>query len=346
MLGDSALIMLCDGNDCFGTMPTLDLLLSVDLVSANVNTPNLSGDTALMAACENNLCEVVEVLLRRGRADVHVQNRDGETAAVLALLMCNFDVLELLLLYGVDVNESLPNYCEDTLLLGACAHGREEAVHFLLKHGATADQGRASNCETPLVAASRAGNASIVTLLLQHGADADAALYWACACGHVEVVKILLYHGVELETVSPEGDTALQVACRRGDLVTVRLLQQQGATLDTLDSCGRSALMWAIRSGRSDMASFLLDKGCAAHRLCEDFDVRISLDLQCFKLVCDGISSRLLAVVMCSRRTATCPPRCSTWRPPPAMPARCSCYCTTAPPLAGRWPPCSVTTIW
>jgi ankyrin repeat protein len=281
MLGDTTLIMLCDGNDCFGTLATLNLLLSFESIREGVNAQNHSGDTALMAACENNLCSVVEVLLKHHHADVHVQNRGGETAAVLALSMCHFEVLEMLLMFGLDVNEVMADCEFETLLLRSCALGMEEAVLFLLQHGASVEAGSARSGETSLILASRHGYTRIVTLLLQHGADVDAvdgklrsALYMACRYGHVETVNVLLYSCPDLDQTSSEGDTALAAACERGDLVLLRMLQQQGAGIDGCDNLGRSVLERAVRGGRGEVARFLLDKGCAACQLCGDCEVR------------------------------------------------------------------------
>lgn len=281
MLGDTPLIMLCDGSDGFGTLATLDFLLCNEVVREQVNAQNHSGDTALMTACENNLYSVVEVLLKHHGADVHIQNKEGETAAVLALSMGHFAVLELLLMFGVDVNELLPNYVHETLLLRSCALGMEEAVLFLLQHGASVEGSLTQSGETPLIVASSHGHARVVALLLEYNANVNAvdcimrsALYVACEHGHVEVVNELLNCGPDLDQQEEEGNTAVMAASVRGDLALVRVLQQQGADLDILDDWGRSALMLAVREGRGAVTSFLLDKGCAMHQLCNDYEVQ------------------------------------------------------------------------
>jgi ankyrin repeat protein len=281
MLGDTPLIMLCDANDSFGTLATLDLLLSYDNVRQQVDLQNKTGDTALMTACENNLCCVAEILLKHHHADVHVQNREGETAAVLALSMGNFEVLEVLFLFGVDVDEVLPGWKHETLLLYSCLFGSEAAVRFLLKLGARVDLTGIGSRDTPLLVAASRGLTSIVTLLLQHDADVDAvdnnmqsALYVACQGGHVETVKVLLYCNPDLEMMTAGGDTALTAACLRGDLMLVQLLQQQGAELDGCDAMGRSVLERAVRAGQAALAGFLLDKGGAGSQLCSDCQVR------------------------------------------------------------------------
>ena len=63
--------------------------------------------------------------------------------------------------------------------------------------------------ETPLMAASRSGNADVVAQLLDKGANMNArgargqtALMWAVAEQHPEIVKALLAHGADLHAKS------------------------------------------------------------------------------------------------------------------------------------------------
>ena len=72
--------------------------------------------------------------------------------------------------------------------------------------------------ETPLMVASRSGNAETVALLLAKGANANAraardqtALMWAVSGRHAAVVKVLLAHGADVHARSAEWQEVMAV---------------------------------------------------------------------------------------------------------------------------------------
>jgi ankyrin repeat protein len=162
-------------------------------------------------------------------------------------------------------------------------------VRLLLRAGANANAALLLG-ETPLMVASRVGNADVAAQLLEAGAKVNAraargqtALMWAAAQRHPEVVRLLLAHGADVqarsdtwsqvEAVSPHGDleynrtipygrdTALMFAARSGDLESARLLVAAGADVNDTDAWGVSAMVLAAHSGFAELMEYLLDKG-------------------------------------------------------------------------------------
>ena len=138
--------------------------------------------------------------------------------------------------------------------------------------------------------AARTGKADAVKALLVHGATANAresfegetALMWAAAENHVDVTKLLLEVGADIDARSkaldtpklsfprsggpntpfPRGGwTAAMYAARQGAAETTRVLAERGANLNVQDPDGTTALMLAIINAHYDTAAVLIEKG-------------------------------------------------------------------------------------
>jgi ankyrin repeat protein len=88
--------------------------------------------------------------------------------------------------------------------------------------------------------ASEKGHVEVVKLLLDRGAEIDkqtffTALHLASYNGYVEVVKLLLDRGAEIDKQT-FGGTALHLASQNGHVEVVRILLQKGAASNIKDS--------------------------------------------------------------------------------------------------------------
>jgi ankyrin repeat protein len=164
-------------------------------------------------------------------------------------------VAELLLHHHADVNVSLSEDWVFTLLHKACLEGRRDLVEFLLKH--KADVGmvttlgwaekfakdldnnneniyRPSSGETALHLACYKRSLEIVQLLVRHGVNVNAkcagdvtALHVACDQGYTDIARALIRHNADINVKDGGGRTPLFAACWPGETETVRLLLQQ-----------------------------------------------------------------------------------------------------------------------
>jgi ankyrin repeat protein len=127
-----------------------------------------------------------------------------------------------------------------TALHWAAYHEDLEMAGVIVKAGANVNAANRLNAVTPLLIASKAGNAAIVDLLLKNGADANLAnslgttpLMLAAASGKVDAVKTLLDHGANVNArESSHRQTALMFAAALNRGAVVRLLASRGADLN------------------------------------------------------------------------------------------------------------------
>ena len=103
---------------------------------------------------------------------------------------------------------------QDELLFNASSGGDPAGVEAALRKGANLNARRGVFRETPLRAASRSGHVEVVRVLLDAGADIQArnstggtALHSASLAGHLEVVRELVRKGADISAKSRYGNT-------------------------------------------------------------------------------------------------------------------------------------------
>jgi len=102
----------------------------------------------------------------------------------------------------------------------------------------------------------------VVKLLVEAGADVNTAnklggtaLNRAAENGNVEMMNYLFDNGAVI------GPLALIVASREGQLEAVKLLVRKGADVNAVQTWGQSALMQAAREGNIAIVQFLVRHG-------------------------------------------------------------------------------------
>jgi ankyrin repeat protein len=113
--------------------------------------------------------------------------------------------------------------------------------------------------------ASEKGHINVARVLLEHGVDVNArdrnrftSLHLASKEGHTDVAQFLLEHGVDVNAWGNLRSTALHLASERGRLEVIRLLLEHGADVEAQDYRYRSPLQavpWLDR--RDEVAKVL-----------------------------------------------------------------------------------------
>ena len=102
---------------------------------------------------------------------------------------------------------------------------------------------------TPLHTASQKGHLEIVKILIRLGANVNAKneedwtpLNSAAESGEFEVMKYLIEHGAKVNTKNYDGDTPLHSAACNGDIGVVKCLIEHGAKIDMKNESGDTPL--------------------------------------------------------------------------------------------------------
>src|SRR3954471_4649333 len=159
----------------------------------------------------------------------------GAAAFVDAAMNGNRDAVGALLKDGADVNTTQADGM--TALHWAAQKGDVELAKVLLYVSANLKATTRIGGDTPLLIASKNGDAAMIEALTQAGADANATttngttpLMLASAAGKPAAVQALLEHGADVNAKEAvKGETALTFAAAFGRADVIRVLTAKGA---------------------------------------------------------------------------------------------------------------------
>lgn len=120
----------------------------------------------------------------------------------------------------------------------------------------------------PLILATILGHVDIIKMLLERGADVNAQnnldetpLTEAAHRGHKEIIEILINAGANINSNTLYGSTALMNAASRGHKEIVHLLLHAGANINDQNNSNRTALIDAVSNGHTEVTQMLLNAG-------------------------------------------------------------------------------------
>ena len=262
----------------------------------DVHVKDKDHNTPLHSAAFSGMLEIARVLLDHG-ADVNAENKQGETSLHL-VAQGKYDsqergvgVARLLLERGVDVLAKGKDH--STALHLAAFTGRLEIVKLLIDHSAnTAAEN--DNGESPLHLVSRGqyvpqeDGVDIVQVLLEHGVDVNTPdrhqntpLHSASSLGRLEIARALLDNGANLGLGNDRAQTPLHLASlgsywfQDDGLGVTKLFLERGADIHARDEDNATPLHLACSRGRLDIARVLLEYDAKAQAE-DDTDVVLS----------------------------------------------------------------------
>ena len=230
-------------------------------VKADVNAAQVDGTTALHWAVERNEVELAEILLAAG-AGVNARTREGVTPIQLAAINGSAPMLGRLIKSGADPNAPLTPG-GDTALMLAARTGEADAIRLLIESRADVNAKEHWGGTTALMWAVAEGHGGAARLLIAAGADVNARSHYVAAAngrGFEGRTPAASRTEEKVEEFASGWLTPLMFAARDGSVELTRILVDAGADVNAVAGDGKTALALAIFNGGYDVASLLVDR--------------------------------------------------------------------------------------
>jgi hypothetical protein len=156
-----------------------------------------------------------------------------------------------------------------TQLYYFCSKGMISSVKRMLEMKSIdveARKGGRENGSTCLTNAARKGHLDICRLLIDKGADIEAKdregwtpLHLVARRGHIEIARLLCDRGADIEALDKSEWRPLHWAAKYGHISIVKeLIEVRNADINARDEDGRTALWMARENNRVDIAAYLV----------------------------------------------------------------------------------------
>ena len=248
---------------------------------ADVNVPDVDGNTALILAAQNNQVACISYILNAG-AFVNEANHYGETPIMMASENGHTECVKKLIEAGADVNRGPlikwpgENCCKNALMLAA-KKGHYCCIVALLEAGADVNT-LENNCKTALMYAAKSGQKDCVKTLLRWGAAVNVwddkhevtALMQAAKNTSGECADLLIQAGADAKKRDKKGKTALMYAAESGNHSCVGLLLQQEVDIEEQGDDEMMAIDYAARGGCDLSVQKLIDAGSNVNHARDD----------------------------------------------------------------------------
>uniref|UniRef100_A0A8C6J6L8 Transient receptor potential cation channel subfamily A member 1 n=1 Tax=Melopsittacus undulatus TaxID=13146 RepID=A0A8C6J6L8_MELUD len=252
---------------------SVSLLLSR---GANPNILNSNMMAPLHMAVQSLHNEIVKVI-QHSSTDVNLEGEAGNTPITVACYKDNPEALTLLIENGGKICK--PNKTGCMPIHAAAFSGAKTCMEILLKKGEELGHSAKTHINftnngkcSPLHLAVQSGDLEMIKMCIEFGAQIDlkqnekcTALHFAATQGATEIVKLMMssYAGEEsiIDAVDGNKETLLHRTALFDHYELAEYLISMGANIDSVDIEGRSPLLLATSCASWKIVNLLLSKG-------------------------------------------------------------------------------------
>ena len=204
-----------------------------------------------------------------------------ESLLFRAATMGHLEVVKLLVQAGAHLEEGkvIDHYISESPMYAACEHGHKDVASFLLKAGALPDALR-EDFSSALLVATEGCHVEIVKMLVDAGVDLESVredeeglypLKAAARLGHAELVRILVeatenYVSSAVDPIWEPDPLPVPDAVWFGHAGVVRYFLEHGAGVNACDDAGVTGLMIACSQGDEDVVEVFIEAGADLNR--------------------------------------------------------------------------------
>ena len=222
----------------------------------------MSREQEFLNAVQKGDVTKAKELLKTDRTLAKAKNADGVSALLLASYHRHKEIVQALLATGVELD-----------VFEASAIGQEDRVKALLKKDASLANAFAADGFTPLGLAAYFAQKAVAEMLVAGGARVNQAaknsmkvmpLHSAVSSRQLEIARLLIEHGADVNARQQGGVTALHGTAAHGQIELAKLLLSHGADVNAKMDDGSTALDLAVKNNQTEMADLLRKHGTSA----------------------------------------------------------------------------------
>ncbi|XP_042320382.1 LOW QUALITY PROTEIN: transient receptor potential cation channel subfamily A member 1 [Sceloporus undulatus] len=244
---------------------------------ANPNILNSNMMAPLHLAVQSLYNELVKIFLEHSSTDVNLEGEGGNTPILVACYKDNSEALRLLIENGGKICKANSIGCMP--VHAAAFSGAKTCMEILIKRGEELGYSPENHINftnngkcTPLHLAVQSGDLEMIKMCLEYGAQIDmkqndkcTALHFAATQGATAILKLMMssYSGDEpiIDALDGNKETLLHRAALFDHYELAEYLISMGAKIDSVDIEGRTPLLLATSCASWKIVNLLLSKG-------------------------------------------------------------------------------------